>query len=701
MRLFQKTLLLFITIIILLSVSTTVFITRTINTNQSVDASRELAREASAVYDNFNHWKLLLWRHINLLAEENLTLSHDPTDSFDSDLVMAVRQAASRSGVDYAVLRRESDGGQLLVPIESADRPFLDTEAFRNRKVHPYIEIIKLHNTLYFTAVVRLGSEADGTAVDVFLVQMIDRPLLQRLSSNQRIKVLVASASGAVEGTIAVDAVPMQMLNGGTEHAYTSVKQVEVDGRNYRAIIQHSGSVAVGDDTEMLTLVVFLSLADYDRQVVLVNRAILTVALVAALVTILLSLIFSKHLSSPIHRVVQAMQKIKEGDYRVSIPSQHRGEIGELLDGFNEMTEQLALDKQTREEYLQQIMQLKGYNESIINAMPEGLVVVSKDLRVEKVNRACLQFFSLSEQEVAGVALDTLAVEILDAPLVDHIRRVLSDGTAVGAEYKRVVGEQSFEVKLYPLFGQGDIHCIVVIEDISARIAYEQKIFQAERLASISLMTAGMAHEINNPLSSILSNTQNLIRSETDSQRSETLQLVELETKRIAGIVRGLLDFSTTDSNAALEAQVNQTIGEITRLIGYGIGLDHKIVLHTDFDESCPPVAISTDELKQVVLNLVRNAMQSVIDTGTITITTRYLPGSGSVEIAVSDDGMGIPPQRIQRIFDPFYTTKSGDVGTGLGLSVVYGIVKKYKGEISVNSTVGKGTRIAFRLPVV
>ena len=98
MRLFQKTLLLFITIIILLSVSTTVFITRAINTNQSVDASRELAREASSVYDNFNHWKLLLWRHINLLAEENPSPGRGPTDSFDSDLVMAVRQAASRSG---------------------------------------------------------------------------------------------------------------------------------------------------------------------------------------------------------------------------------------------------------------------------------------------------------------------------------------------------------------------------------------------------------------------------------------------------------------------------------------------------------------------------------------------------------------------------------------------------------------------------
>jgi signal transduction histidine kinase len=112
-------------------------------------------------------------------------------------------------------------------------------------------------------------------------------------------------------------------------------------------------------------------------------------------------------------------------------------------------------------------------------------------------------------------------------------------------------------------------------------------------------------------------------------------------------------------------------------------------------------VAISGDELKQVILNLVRNAMQSISGSGTVSIATRYLSSSESVEVSITDDGSGIEPHRIQRIFDPFYTTKQGDVGSGLGLSVVYGIVKKYKGEISVSSTVGEGTRIAFQLPIV
>jgi PAS domain S-box-containing protein len=395
------------------------------------------------------------------------------------------------------------------------------------------------------------------------------------------------------------------------------------------------------------------------------------------------------------------MQKIKSGDYQVSIASHHRGEIGDLLDGFNEMTAQLALDKQTREENLQQIMRLKVYNEDIIDAMPEGLIVVDKDLKVEKVNHAYLKMFSLAQDDVAKVALDTLPGEVIDAALVSEIRYVLSNGKARKSTCKRAVAGRTYELNLYPLTGQEDLHCIVVIEDISERIAYEQKIFQAERLASISLMTAGMAHEINNPLSSILSNTQNLIHTEADLQRKETLNLIEMETKRIARIVRGLLDFSTTDGSETVGVQVNETIGEITRLIGYSLQKEHQIILRTDFDASCQLVAISGDELKQVILNLVRNAMQSISGSGTVSIATRYLSRSESVEVSITDDGSGIEPNRIQRIFDPFYTTKQGDVGSGLGLSVVYGIVKKYKGEISVSSTVGEGTRIAFQLPIV
>ncbi|WP_422479407.1 sensor histidine kinase [Pleomorphochaeta sp. DL1XJH-081] len=701
MRLFYKTLYLFITIIILLSVSTTVFITQAINENQSIDASRELTREASAIYDAFNHWKLLLWRYINLLAEDEQLNSAEYAESFDDQLISRIQRTASRSGIDYAVIHRIASNENLQVPIEAAEQPFLDIEVFKNRKEHPYIEIIKLHNTLYFTGIVRLGSAEAGTAVDVFLIKMIDRPLLERLTSNQRIKVLLASASEVVEGTMDLESIPPHFPNGRVEHAYTPVEQVEMGGQNFRGIIQHSGTVAAGEDTEMLTLMVFLSLSDYESQVQIINQAILTIALIAALVTIILSSIFSKNLTYPIHRVVQSMQKIKSGDYQVSIASHHRGEIGDLLDGFNEMTAQLALDKQTREENLQQIMRLKVYNEDIIDAMPEGLIVVDKDLKVEKVNHAYLKMFSLAQDDVAKVALDTLPGEVIDAALVSEIRYVLSNGKARKSTCKRAVAGRTYELNLYPLTGQEDLHCIVVIEDISERIAYEQKIFQAERLASISLMTAGMAHEINNPLSSILSNTQNLIHTEADLQRKETLNLIEMETKRIARIVRGLLDFSTTDGSETVGVQVNETIGEITRLIGYSLQKEHQIILRTDFDASCPLVAISGDELKQVILNLVRNAMQSISGSGTVSIATRYLSRSESVEVSITDDGSGIEAHRIQRIFDPFYTTKQGDVGSGLGLSVVYGIVKKYKGEISVSSTVGEGTRIAFQLPIV
>lgn len=698
MRLFYKTLYLFITIIILLSVSTTVLITRAIHANQSIDASRELEREASAVYDSFNQWKRLLWRNIITLAEEDLSVR---TDAFDESLLNRIQYTASRSGIDYVVLRRSTDGETMRLPLETIEQPYLDIDVFRNRKVHPYIEIVKLHQSLYFTGIVRLGSQEKGNAVDVFLIKMIDRPLLEHLTSNQRIKVVVASASKAIEGSIEVEAVPPEILNGGTEHAYTPIDEVEIDGQNYRGIMQHSGSVAVDESTEMLTLVVFLSLSDYELQLRRVNRAILYIAIIAGLVTILLSSVFSKHLTFPIHRVVQAMQRIKEGEYHTSLSSHPRGEIGELLEGFNEMTTQLAYDKQAKEHHLQQIMDLKAYNENIIDAMPEGLVVVSEDLTVEKVNRAYLQICGLEEREVTGATLDTLVGKIIDPPLVAEIRNVLSSGSSPGEVLKREVDDSSYEINLYPLSGQGGIHCIVVMEDVSERLAYEQKMFQAERLASISLMTAGMAHEINNPLSSILSNTQNLMRSEPDRQREGTLRLIEEETKRIARIVRGLLEFSTSGGEQAIGVQVNETIGDIARLIGYGAMQGHKIDVVTNFDTTCPLVAISSDELKQVLLNLVKNAMESMGDSGTLTLGTRYLGQERIVEVTVSDSGVGIEPGRIKMVFDPFYTTKRGGVGTGLGLSIVYGIIKKYKGDLLVDSTVGEGTRIICRLPVV
>lgn len=707
MRLFQKTLLLFVTVITLQSLLTISFIGRTVSKSQSVDASRELAREASAAYDNFNYWKLSLWKHINILREDESlrALVHESKGTpftADHGLIGTIRQAAARAGVEFAIVKNEDSSPPVIIPIAETNQAFLDADAFKNRKDHPYIDIIQLHNTLYFTGVVRINAFDGETFADVFLIKQIDRKLLENLSPNQRVEVLLSTTGGFLEGTFFPEGLSDQLLDGSRNNAYTAVDNVEINGELYNAIIQYSGSVRSNGNTDMLSLVVFLSRSEYQRQLANINNAILTISLFGAFATILLSLVFSKHLTSPIHNLVGAMNHIEKGDYHISIPSGKKGEIGELLNGFNEMARQLSSDKNAREDHMHQIMQLKIYNENIINAIREGLVVVNGTLTVEKTNQSFLELFALQEEAVIGASLSTLDIGIVDDPLIQEIGNIVSEKKPSASIVKKAPAHHVYEIKLYPLHGGSEndsIRCIMVFEDISSRVEYEEKIFQAEKLASMSMLSAGMAHEINNPLSSILTNTQNLIEGENDAEKAETLRLIELETKRIAGIVRGLLDFSSTHSDEGLGADVNATIGEITRLVGYSLKRENHITIETQFDPACPQATISVDELKQVILNLIKNALQAIPGTGTITVGTRYLGKTRRIAVTVTDTGVGISSDHLLRVFDPFFTTKTDAAGTGLGLSVVYGIITKCKGVVSVDSTPGKGTEIRFELP--
>jgi two-component system NtrC family sensor kinase len=202
-----------------------------------------------------------------------------------------------------------------------------------------------------------------------------------------------------------------------------------------------------------------------------------------------------------------------------------------------------------------------------------------------------------------------------------------------------------------------------------------------------------MAHEINNPLSSILTNVQNLLEEEPGSTRRVSLKWIEQETRRIARLVQELLNFASAGSpqagGCALNPVVEQTVGLLSRSLPEAIRVDTRLAA------DLPLSAASADELKQVVLNLVKNSIQAIEGRGRILVRTGL--SRDGLSLVVSDTGRGMPRALIPRIFDPFFTTK--DEGTGLGLSVVYGIVTKYGGALSVRSREGRGTRIALSLP--
>lgn len=241
------------------------------------------------------------------------------------------------------------------------------------------------------------------------------------------------------------------------------------------------------------------------------------------------------------------------------------------------------------------------------------------------------------------------------------------------------------------------------------RIA-EAESARTEKLASVGLLAAGIAHELNNPLTGVLTFTTLLRKKMPDgSADAEDLDLVIRETKRCAAIIRRLLDFAREKTPEKKYADLNQVIEDTARIIERPASF-RDIEIAMDLDPSLPQVWVDADLIKQVIMNMLVNAQHAIEHEGSITVRSRLLPqprspepGIGpvpTVEISIIDTGCGIPEKNLKRIFDPFFTSKEVGKGTGLGLSVSHGIVRAHAGSIEVDSMVGKGSTFRIYLPV-
>lgn len=227
----------------------------------------------------------------------------------------------------------------------------------------------------------------------------------------------------------------------------------------------------------------------------------------------------------------------------------------------------------------------------------------------------------------------------------------------------------------------------------------QDALIQSAKLGSLGKMAAGVAHEINNPLTSILINTHLLLESAPpEYPYRENLILIAEETSRCAGIVKGLLEFSRQTPSLTASADVNTIIERAVQMFEMQASV-RNIRIVKNLDESLPAIELDTNKMQQVVSNLILNACEAMPEGGVLKISSR-LGGDGSrVEIVVADTGSGIPKENVPKIFDPFFTTKS--FGTGLGLAVSYGIVRRFDGEIDVESEVGHGSVFIVKLPLV
>ncbi len=656
MKLFTKTLLFFVGVIVVQAVLSVLLVTNVTRRADLAAAGRELESEAAILADSFYSWKRQIW--IGLIGIMNdrrlgVLLAASRGRSTQDVLTGALKGLVLVSKVDSLVVGDSRSHSLDLIPVTYNTFEMADLRGLSNDRSHPYLELRIMSGVLCFVGVTRVPV-ADGPPRDLFLIKRIDAEFCSQLTLNRKSQVGLFLGSRYLVGSFPPGLPRSDIDAGPVRGAYRERFDQETGGERSNIAFQWAGTVAADSaagsrDGGDLYLATFLSNGPYAQRSLQASRAVLLVSVAGALITIILSLFLSRNITNPVAALLAGMERLKAGAFDTRVgpvsaaggPPVHRSrpgqtgayEIGRLFRGFDEMAHELAQDKQEMQEYVRETVILKEYNEKIINSIKSGIAIVNGDLAVEKANSAFLETFALGGRTVAGTPITWLDVDIVDETLVEKIIAVLHSGTASFSEIKRSGSGRVFEIKLYPFVSPGSPRapsgCVFVAEDISAKTELEQKIFQAEKLSTISVLSAGMAHEINNPLGSILTNVQNLIDEEENASRQVSLKWIEQETRRIARTVQELLNFSSGDSGAVHGSDVNGVIRDVIRLVGYSLAREDRIRIDTRLASGLPPCVLSPDELKQVAINLVRNAVQAVTGAGRVLVSSRLQPGSG------------------------------------------------------------------------
>src|SRR5215471_3458856 len=344
---------------------------------------------------------------------------------------------------------------------------------------------------------------------------------------------------------------------------------------------------------------------------------------------------------------------------------------------------------------------LKEYSENIVESINVGIVAVDLEDRVESWNSRIEQLTGVTREDAAGKPLH----EILPADLCGEIGEMRAE-ISVRSIYKYVLhrdgspNDATLNIALAPLVTRESarIGRLIIFDDVTDRAELERRLVQADKLSSIGLLAAGVAHEVNTPLAVISTYAQMLAKQVADDdQKSKLLEKIAKQTFRASEIVNSLLNFSRTSTSETTEVQLNRVIQETLSLLEHQMqkaGLE----VRSAFDATAPTIVGNPGKLQQVFLNLFINARDAMTAGGVLEVQTSH-EEDGGVRIDVIDSGHGIDPEHIHRIYDPFFTTKGARKGTGLGLSVTYGIIQEHGGAIKVFSRPGEGARFHLEFP--
>jgi len=433
-------------------------------------------------------------------------------------------------------------------------------------------------------------------------------------------------------------------------------------------------------------LLMDLSMEQTERQLAVSVRQMSVMAAVMGLVTVIaLGQLTRRLVLDRLAGVMHLTSRVRNRQFGTTLPVDSDDEIGDLAESFNLMTTSLHSS-------LEELEQQQEFLESLLNSLRDEIVVFDRDGRVVATNDA-----GRERGDVHGGEMFS--------PLGRQTLRTGQPGVKVEIKRAAEGGERQIELHTYPLCdGAGDVvQVIQVARDITERKYLEAHLMHSERLASLGLLASGISHELNNPLGTISAGIDGLLRqsagplsAQTLAEMQEYLTLIRTEVHRAKSITDRLLILSRPSGGPPSLIDVCRAVADTVSLVRYQASRAH-IEIRERLDSTVPLIKAHEPSLRQLVLNLLLNAMQAIAGSGTIEAEVR--PVENGLEIAIRDDGDGIAPEDLERVFDPFFSRRRDAQGTGLGLFIASSIVDQMGGRIQIESQPGRGTVFRVFIP--
>jgi PAS domain S-box-containing protein len=465
------------------------------------------------------------------------------------------------------------------------------------------------------------------------------------------------------------------------------------------------------DGRALGALKVTMSLREMEEVLSQERRAFLgTLAAITFLLTLVITFTIQRTVSQPLARLMERIRTLAVGAPAEVLPVTGRDEVAALSREFNALAGHL-------EQARRQLQEESEHARNVIQSITNGIIGLDRSRRIRTWNRAMTDRYGIAEGEVLGRDLfevfPALAQEGLRAEVDGLFRDASPEFHLRNFEHETLRrGRVVLNIRGSGLRGTDGkvIGAVLAIEDVTDRVSLTQEVQQAEKLAVVGQLAAGIAHQIGTPLNVISGSAEYLMMEWGDQPRPQELEIIIAQTDRITKLIQQLLNFARPAHLELRPVSLNELLQEVLSLTEHQIAKEN-IQITTEFQPDLPPIVADANQLEQAFLNIVINAWHAMPQGGRLLLRTRLVPAGerprrvgrpepAGLEVVFSDTGMGIAPEHMPRIFDPFFSTKGVGKGTGLGLAISRRIVEDHHGRIDVDSAVGHGARFSIWFPL-